>query len=165
MGPVSASITIDVPREQVWELLCDLATRPAFCDHFQLDYRLQRIESRGVGASARFRTEAKRFPIWLDTTIAQLDPPHRILERGRGGRANRMPVGTAWELVDGPGTTTEVTVAFWTEPAHAFDAVRGRLGSGRWYERQLKKALKRLRELAESGSAPEPLRVGGSDRI
>jgi uncharacterized protein YndB with AHSA1/START domain len=165
MGPVSASITIDAPRERVWELICDLATRPAFCDHFQLDYRLQRIESRGIGASARFRTEAKRFPIWLDTTIVELDPPYRLLERGRGGRANRMAVGTAWELVEGPGETTEATVSFWTEPAHPFDAVRGRLGSERWYERQLKKALQRLRELAETGAAPEPLQVGGTTRI
>ena len=54
MGPVSAEITIDAPRERVFEVLADLSNRPAFCDHFQHSFRLQRIDPVGIGAAARF---------------------------------------------------------------------------------------------------------------
>ena len=43
MGPISVKTPIDAPRESVYELLCDLANRPAFTDHFVSDYRLQRL--------------------------------------------------------------------------------------------------------------------------
>lgn len=55
MDPVSATTAIDVPRERVYELLGDLAARPAFCDHFLDRYHLERIDPVGVGAAARFR--------------------------------------------------------------------------------------------------------------
>jgi uncharacterized protein YndB with AHSA1/START domain len=164
MGPVTATISIDAPRERVFEVLADLANRPAFCDHFARDYHLQRLTSRGVGAAARYRAEATRFPIWLETVITELEPPHRIVERGHGSRADRMGVGTAWELVDGPGATTELTVAFWLEPENPVDAAKAKLGAERWYRRQWKTALRRLRDMLEADEPIEPLRVAGTSR-
>lgn len=165
MGPVSAEITIDAPRERVWPAIADLALRPAFCDHFQLQFRLQRIEPAGVGAAARFLLEAPRFPIWMETVISESSEPHLVLERGRGSRIDRMPVGTAWELVEGPGSTTVVTVSFWTEPTHPVDRLKDRLGSRRWHRRQWKRALGRLRDLVEGDVEVEPLRVAGAARL
>jgi uncharacterized protein YndB with AHSA1/START domain len=165
MGPASASITIDAPREQVFELIADLANRPAFCDHFMSGYHLQRLESRGLGAGARFHVAARRFPMWMDSVITEIEEPYRLVERGRGGHANRMGVGTAWELVEGASSGTEVTVSFWTEPANLLDSVRGRLGAGRWYARQWKRALRRLRDLIESGEEVVPVRVAGASRV
>ncbi len=55
MGPVSAEIEIDVPRERVFAAIADLARRPSFTDHFLDGFHLTRIESSGVGAGARFR--------------------------------------------------------------------------------------------------------------
>ena len=111
-----ADITIDAPRERVYAVIADLAMRPAFCDHFQTEYRLQRIESRGIGAAARFHVGAPRFPLWMETVIAELEEPHMILERGRGARIDRMPIGIGWELVESAGTMCDVPVTFWTEP-------------------------------------------------
>jgi len=165
MGPVSASITIDVPRERVYALVADLANRPAFCDHFMRDFHLQRIESTGVGATARYRADAKRFKIWMETVIEELDPPYLVREAGRGSRMDRMPVFTAWEMVDAGPEATEVTVSFWTEPTNVFDKLKGSLGAARWYRRQYARALRRLREILESSEAVEPLRVGGASRI
>jgi uncharacterized protein YndB with AHSA1/START domain len=165
MGPVSAEITIDSPRERVFEVIADLANRPAFCDHFAHDFRLQRLESRGVGAAARFRVDAKRFPIWMETVVIEEQAPYRLLERGRGSRSDRLPINTAWELVEGPGSTTEVTVTFWAEPANRLDAVRGKLGAGRWYGKQWKRALRRLRDKVEGEERIEPLLVAGASRI
>ena len=54
MGPVSAEIEIDVPRERAFEAIADLAAA-LFTDHFLSDFHLTRIESTGVGAGARFR--------------------------------------------------------------------------------------------------------------
>jgi hypothetical protein len=162
MGPVIAETTIDAPRERIFPLVADLAMRPSFCGHFQDEYRLQRVESRGVGAAARFHVGAPRFPIWMETVIEEVDAPHRVLERGRGARADRMAIGTAWELVEGAGTMTEVTVSFWTEPDHALDRFREHLGATGWYRRHWRRALIRLRDLVESGEATDPIRVAGA---
>jgi uncharacterized protein YndB with AHSA1/START domain len=165
MGPITATITVDAPRERVFELLADLANRPAFYDHFASGYHLQRLESRGLGAAARFHVGAPRFPIWMETEITELDPPHKIVERGHGSRADRMELGTVWELVEGPAATTELTVTFWTEPGNSIDDAKGRLGAARWYGKQWRTALRRVRDIVEGGETVEPLRVAGADRV
>lgn len=164
MGPVSAEITIDAPRELVYPIVSDLAMRPAFCDHFMEQFRLQRIDSSGVGAAARFRVRAPRFPVWMETVITELDAPYMVLERGKGSRIDRMPVGTGWELVSSGGTMTNVRVSFWTEPEHAVDKIKDRMASAGWYQRQWNRALTRLRDLVEAGAGVESLRVAGASR-
>ncbi len=164
MGPVMAEITIDAPRERVFATVADLALRPAFCDHFMTQFRLQRIDSRGVGAAARFHVAAPRFPIWMETVIVEVEAPHMVLERGRGARIDRLPIGTAWELIESSGSMTEVRVSFWTEPGHPLDAIKDKLGSSGWYGRQWRRALTRLRDLHEGDIAIEALQVAGASR-
>lgn len=152
MGPVSAEVEIDVPRQQVFEAIADLALRPAFTDHFLSDFHLTRIESSGVGAGARFRFAVRPRAVWMDTTIAEVDEPHRVLEHGRGGRLNRIPSTTLWELTEGPGSLTKVRVSYWTEPSNPVDRALELLsGASVPYERRWREALRRLRELLESG--------------
>jgi uncharacterized protein YndB with AHSA1/START domain len=162
MGPVSAEVTIDAPRERVFAVVSDLALRPSFCDHFQDPFRLLRIGSTGVGAAARYRLDAPRFPIWAETVIHEIEEPYMLLERGKGSRLDRMPVGTAWELVPSGGTMTDVTVSFWTEPTHPIDKMKDKAFVSGWYERQWARALKRLRELTESEDPIESLQVAGA---
>lgn len=168
MGPVSAKTTIDVPREAVFELLGDLANRGAFTDHFIDEFRLQRIESAGVGATARFRVADRRF--WMETVIADMEPPFRLSERGRGGRLDRIPVSTVWEVVEGPAPSScEVTVTFVTEPQGIVDRIpdfaANLRGAERWYRRQWSRALARLKALAESGEEPGRVVIAGADRV
>lgn len=165
MGPISAETTIDAPRERVWPILADLSARPAFCDHFQEELRLQRIPSRGVGASARFRVEAPWMSIWISTVVEGADPPYRLFERGAGGRLDRVPIFVVWELAGGSGQETEARVTFWTEPSHPLDRIRERLGARRWFRRQWARSLRRLKELAESGEPAESLVVAGADPL
>lgn len=165
MGPIMATTSIDVPRERVYGVLADLANRPAFCDHFAKEYHLQRLQSYGIGASARFRVDAPRFPIWMETVITEQEEPYRIVEEGHGSRADRMELGTAWELVEGPGATTDVTVTFWTEPGNPIDAAMSKMGAARWYRKQWGTALKRLRDMLEAGESIEPIRVAGLARF
>lgn len=165
MGPISAETTIDAPRERVWAIVSNLADRPAFCDHFQDQFRLQRIESGGIGAAARFRVEAPRMKVWMETVVSDLDAPHRLFESGRGGRLDRIPVFTVWELSEGAGRNTETRVTFWTEPSNPIDRIREHLGARRWFRRRWGRAIERLKELAESGAAVEQVGVAGADPL
>jgi uncharacterized protein YndB with AHSA1/START domain len=165
MGPISVETTIDAPRERVLETITDLSIRPSYTDHFQHSYRLERIEPRGVGASARFRTGRFGARTWMDTAIEHIEAPHKISERGTAGRLNRTEVLTAWELEEGPGGGTTVRLTFWTKPASVF----GRIGelmtlSSGWYKRRWKTALRRLGELVEGERPAVRVTVAGGDR-
>lgn len=155
MGPVSAEIEIDVPRQRAFAAIGDLALRPSFTDHFLSDFRLTRIASTGVGAGARFRFDVRPRRVWMDTTIAELEQPHRILEHGRGGRANRIPSTTLWELTEGPGGLTRVRVSYWTEPGPIDRGLELLSAASIPYERRWREALRRLRELLESDRLDE----------
>lgn len=156
MGPTSISGTVDAPRERVFEFICDLTRRPLWTDHFMEDYRLERLEGRGEGAGARFHVGAPGIG-WMDSVIAEADPPRKIVERGRGGRSNRIAISTVWELVEEPGGVTRVELTFWSEP--------GRARGARWWKRRWRKALSRLATAIETGEESAPaVRVGGGNR-
>jgi uncharacterized protein YndB with AHSA1/START domain len=164
MGPVSAEIEIDVPRERVFAVLADLALRPSFTDHFVDGFHLTRIESSGVGAGARFRFRLPPRSFWADTTIVELEEPRRIVERGRCGRGNRIPVTTAWELSGGAGSLTRVRISHWTEPNPLDRALERLSGASTRLERDWRQALRRLREQLESGEpAPQGVAVAGGN--
>jgi uncharacterized protein YndB with AHSA1/START domain len=166
MGPISAETEIDVPREQVFEAIGDLALRPSFTDHLLSSFHLTRIESTGVGAGARFRVEAPLRSVWMDTTIVELEQPHLIVERGQGGRVNRIATRTIWELTEGPGSLTAVRMSHWTEPTNPIDRGLELLSAGSvWQERGWREALRRLRDGLESGVwEGEPIAVAGGNR-
>jgi len=165
MGPVSAEIEVDVPRQRAFETIGDLSRRPSLTDHFLTDFHLTRIEPRGAGAGARFRFRLWPRSFWADTTIAELEPPHRIAEHGRGGRNNRIPTRTVWELLEGPGSLIRVRVSFWTEPSNPVDRVLEKLsGAAPRQERAWREALRRLRDQLESEARPElPVAVAGGN--
>lgn len=165
MGPIIEEITIDAPRERVFEVLSDLSARPSFGDHFMTQFRLQRIDPTGLGAAARFHVAARGFKVWMETVIVEVESPHFLLERGAGARLDRMPVGTAWELTEVAGTTTNLRLSFWTDPQHPVDHLKDRLGSSRWYRRQWRRALLRLRDMLEAEEPIERVEVAGSSRI
>ena len=165
MGPIRAEIEIDVPRQRAFETIGDLAYRPAFTDHFLTGFRLTRIDSSGVGAGARFRVEQPLRSVWMDTTIAELEAPHLIVEHGHGGRVNRIRTRTVWELTEGPGSLTSVRLSHWTEPGHVDRALEVASAASFWQRRRWQEALRRLRDLLES-DAPRPARlaVAGGNR-
>jgi uncharacterized protein YndB with AHSA1/START domain len=152
MGPLRAETEIDVPREQVFETLGDLSRRPEFTDHFLSDFHLTRIEATGVGAGARFRVQAPLRKVWMDTTVVALEAPFRIVERGHGGRVNRIPTHTVWELTEGPGSLTSVKLSFWTEPKRLDRGLELLSAGSVWQERGWRQALKRLRDGLESAA-------------
>lgn len=166
MGPVSAEVEIDVPREQAFAAIADLSLRPAFTDHFLTGFHLTRIDPRGAGAGARFRFDVRPRRVWADTTIIEAQAPHRILEQGRCGRANRIPSATLWELTEGPGALTRVRVSYWTEPSNPIDrALELASAASIPYQRHWREALHRLRDLLEGeGLGGQRAAVAGGNR-
>lgn len=155
---------IDVPRERAFAFLADLANRPAFMGRFMSDFRLMRMDSSGVGAAARFRVRQRG--LWMETEIEEMEPPFRIIERGRGSRLGRMPVNTAWEATDVGIDSCEVKVVHWTEPSHMLDKLAEKSpGMRGYYGRALEGALAQLKELLEGGETAGRTGVAGGDRV
>ena len=57
-----------------------------------------------------------------------------------------------------------MALSFWTQPTAQLDRLREGSGSERYYRRQWATALGRLKELIESGRAPDRVVVAGGDR-
>jgi hypothetical protein len=166
MGPISAEIEVDAPREAAFALISDLGRRPTFTDHFLTGFHLTRIDSRGLGAGARFRVGAPLRSPWEDTTLVELDEPFKIVEQGAGGRSNRIPTHTVWEIEPGRAGMTLLRVTHWTAPTHPIDKLVESLSWGAHFQRKgWKQALRRLRDILEAdGPAGERIAVAGGNR-
>ncbi|MDQ6836723.1 MAG: SRPBCC family protein [Actinomycetota bacterium] len=152
MDPFTVSTTIAKPREQVFEYLADIANHAEFTDHYLVDWHLTRVETYGTGAGARFRIKAplNRFS-WADVTFAELDAPYRIVERGRGGKFNRIRMVGTYTLSPGPSDTTKVQYTLETVPSQLSDRIMEVFGGRSWSRRQAAKAMRRLRSILEEG--------------
>ena len=151
MDPVSATITIGRPREEVFAYLADIANHPEFSDHYLKDWRLTRVESVGTGAGARFKIDAplQRFS-WTDLTFVVVEPPHRLVAVGRGGKFNRIKTTAIWTLEPAPNGGTEVEYTFESEPPLPTDRLMEAVsGQRRWFKRKARKALSRLQSILE----------------
>jgi uncharacterized protein YndB with AHSA1/START domain len=150
--PVTVSQTIDRPREEIFDYLADIANHAEFTDHYLVDWRMTRVETKGRGAGARFRFTApgQRFDR-ADVTLVEVDPPRRIVQAGRGGKYNRTRLRAVYELEPGPGGTTRVSLTVETRPGNLADRLMEALGFRGWLKRKSAKALKRLRSILEDG--------------
>jgi uncharacterized protein YndB with AHSA1/START domain len=152
MHAMTVSIIVDAPREQVFDYLQDIANHSEFTDHYLVDWHLTRIDSVGRGAGARFRVKApgNRFS-WGDVTFTEVERPHRIVEAGRTGKANRVRTLGVYELAQGAGGTTRVRFTLETQPVTLSDRLMEGLGARVWLKRKNTKALRRLRSIVERG--------------
>ena len=166
MGPISAEVEVDASREAAFALISDLGRRPTFTDHFLSDLHLTRIDSRGEGAGARFRVKAPFRSPWEDTTLVELSEPFKIVEKGAGGRSNRIPTHTVWEIEPGRAGMTRLRVTHWTTPKEPIDKLVEVLSFGAHYQRNgWKRAIERLRDILEAdGPGGERIAVAGGNR-
>jgi uncharacterized protein YndB with AHSA1/START domain len=150
VDPITVSVTIARPREEVFAYLADMANHPEFTDHFMVDWRLTREDSVGQGAGARYRLEApfNRFP-WGDSTFVELEPPRRIVEVGRTGKYNRIRTLGIYELDPAAGGGTRVSFTFQSEPKMLSDKLLESFGARTWLRRKLAKSMRRLRSILE----------------
>jgi uncharacterized protein YndB with AHSA1/START domain len=152
VDPFTVESTISRPREEVFEYLADIANHAEFTDHYRTYWRLTREDSYGAGAGARFRVKApfSRFS-WADMSFAEVQPPFRIVERGRGGKYNRIRMLGTYTLSPGPGGSTRVEYTIETVPVMPSDRLLEAVGGGASMRRNTRKAMRRLRTILEEG--------------
>lgn len=151
MLPVTVHSHISAPREELYEYISNLALRPAWCDHFQRDFRLAHPRPQGKGAAARYLLDAPRNRQYYEVTIVEAESPRLILERAHGGRNGRTQGEVSWELIRAGQGLTKVELTAWTEAGTPREKFKERLGTRGWYARQGKTALDRLRIIFEEG--------------
>jgi uncharacterized protein YndB with AHSA1/START domain len=156
MLPVIAHAAISASREEIYDTIADLAVRPAWCDHYQKDFRLAHPRSRGKGAAARYLVDAPLSSLWMEVTVVESESPRRIVEQAHGGRNGRTKGGVTWELTRAGQGLTRVEMTTWTEAGTARERFKERLGMRGWMTRQSRTALERLRLIFEEG-IDEPL--------
>jgi uncharacterized protein YndB with AHSA1/START domain len=150
MEPFTVSTTIAKPREEVFEYLADIANHSEFSDHYRVDWHMTRENTYGPGAGARFRIKAplNRFS-WADMTFSEIRAPYRIVERGRGGKYNRIRMLGTYTLSPGPSGTTKVEYTLETVPSQISDRLLEIVGGRSWNRRKASKAMRRLRTILE----------------
>lgn len=152
MDPVSASVVIQRPREEVFAYLADIANHASFLDHRLVEWRLTREDSIGLGAGARFRAKLRfnRFARY-DATFTEVEPPYRIAFVGRGGKYDRTLLHGEITVKDTNGDAVQVTWTVETEPKLPSDRLMefasGQRGAT---QRGLRKGLRRLQGILEA---------------
>jgi uncharacterized protein YndB with AHSA1/START domain len=158
MREVTVSTIISAPREDVFDFVCDLASRPAFTDHFMDDYRLARVQPVGVGAAARFRLDAPMANEYAELTITEADRPRRIIEEIRVGRRGRNRSVAVYDFTRESAGVTRVELTTYSEPATMVDRFR-QIGAAGWIRRKTRKSLDRLRMIFEEPQKEPPKRA------
>jgi uncharacterized protein YndB with AHSA1/START domain len=154
--PLRVHTHISAPREQVFDLLADMAGRPSWTDHYMRDFRLENPRSSGVGAAARFRLDAPLNRHWVETEIVEADRPRRVVEATRGGRLGHSQGEIVFELTPQGRSLTRVDMTMSSGPGTMREGFQEKLGSRGWMRRRAKSSLERLRAIFEE-RPDEPL--------
>lgn len=118
MKPVTVSVTVARPVQEVYDFLAVLANHESFLDHFLVDWRFSGPKS-GVGAKGAARTDAPGSQDWTDFEIVEAESPARIVEEGVGAGGKRRTRGT-YRLEELPDGKTRVSFELeWLEASRA----------------------------------------------
>lgn len=139
--PISASIRIAVPPEQVYERIAELSRHEAFTDHFLVDWR----EAGPDHVNVRAKLPGPEDRAAVD--VVEREPPHRLVEQLVAAKGKRRARST-WTLAgDGAGGTL-VTFSTEQQQTPAIERPFAPL-TRRWIRHGNERALERLRDQAE----------------
>jgi hypothetical protein len=108
MKPVSVSVDVTNPPQQVYEFLEVLGNHERFMDHFMVDWKLSGPR-RGVGAKANVRVKATAEKDWTDVEIVEADAGRRLVEETVGGPSAKRRTRGIYSLEALPGGGTRIT--------------------------------------------------------
>src|SRR3954451_4822421 len=91
--PVTVSIEVPQPREEVYDFLDVMANHELFTDHLLRDWDVTGPE-RGVGAKARVKVRALGVSDVVDFVVTDAEAPTRIVERHVSEKLGRTAEGT-----------------------------------------------------------------------
>ncbi|HEX6027353.1 MAG TPA: SRPBCC family protein [Solirubrobacter sp.] len=152
-SPVTVSVDLPQPRDEVFAFLDVMANHESFTDHMLVDWRVSG-PATGIGSKARVTSKVGGITDDVDIEVIEADPGYRIKERNIAANGKRVGTGT-YVLSDLPngGTHVEFTYEFERVPGYErplLPLMRRilRRGNGR--------AMERLAEVLRTRS-PEPL--------
>jgi polyketide cyclase/dehydrase/lipid transport protein len=105
--PVTVSITVAKPAQEVYEFLAVLANHESFLDHFLVKWSFSGPRG-GVGAKGRARTDAPGSQDWTEFEVVEARAPELLVEDGVGAGGKRRTRGT-YRLEELPGGGTRVS--------------------------------------------------------
>lgn len=147
MKPITVSVVVDRPREEVFAHLDVLANHEVFTDHFMHDFSFSG-PAAGVGAKARFRTRPND---WMDLEVLESQAPVRTVERTVGAGGKRVTRGT-YTLTEQPDGRTLVEFELVYEQGPASERMAAPLVRS-ILRRANERSMERLREVLEPAAA------------
>src|SRR3712207_5853467 len=87
MKPIVATTTIDRPRQELFELICDLRNHDAWTDHML-------VEWSGTPERVRVKSALPGPEDWLDIETTEIVAPSKTVERTTGAKGRRTSYGT-----------------------------------------------------------------------
>jgi uncharacterized protein YndB with AHSA1/START domain len=151
MRPFSISTVVDVPRERVFEYLADIANHAEFTGDYLRDFRLERVESSGVGAAASYRIAFPLGRTWGESVIVELDAPHLVRLEGQMGRLGRIKTNAAYRMTQAGRDMTRVEYSFEAVPGASADRLKDLLGFRLWLMTKSRGGLQGLARNLEEG--------------
>jgi hypothetical protein len=143
MQPVSVSVTVDRPVEEVYDFLDVLGNHESFTDHFLKDWRLSGPPS-GVGAGVTLRAVAMGRSEEVELEVIEAQRPTMIRERTVGAGGKRVTTGTYRLAPAGEGRTA-VTFELAYEKEPTLDRIMAPVVRA-WMRKANGRAMERLRE-------------------
>lgn len=141
MKPVTVSVVVPQPAEEVYDFLDVLANHESFLDHFLVDWKFSG-PARGVGARAEARASAPMSQDWTEFEVVEAERPKRIVEEGVGLKGKRRTRGI-YRLEPLPDGGTEISFELaWLETARAESLIPPLTRA--FVKRPYAKALRRL---------------------
>jgi uncharacterized protein YndB with AHSA1/START domain len=124
MREVTVSKIISADREAIFDLVSDLASRPAYADHYMRDYRLARVNPVGEGAAARFQVKKPFAKEYAELQLSEVDRPRRIVETIALGRRGRNRFLAVYDFSKEAAGVTRVELTTYGEPATFSDRLK-----------------------------------------
>lgn len=109
-SPVTVSVDVPQPREDVYAFLDVMANHEQFTDHFLVDWRCAG-PATGVGSRAfvNAKVGGRKEPVEIE--VIEAEPGRVIRERSRANKGRRLTQGT-YTLSDLPSGGTHVEFSF-----------------------------------------------------
>jgi hypothetical protein len=141
--PITVTIDVPQPREDVYAYLDVMAHHEGFTDHLMRDWELSGPD-RGVGSKARVHTRALGMSDVVDIEVIDASAPEKIVERNVATKAGRVGQGTYF-LGDLPTGGTRIAFEYRWIKAPLVDRLTAPL-SRAFLRRVNEKAMQRLAE-------------------
>lgn len=141
MKPITASVRVDRPRDEVFAFLDALPNHTGFTDHMLVDWSFSGPPS-GVGSKARMRPALPGPKDWMELEVLESRAPETTVEETVSANGRRRTRGT-YTLEELPDGATQVRFELAWLAATRLDRLLAPISRG-WLQRGNDKAMRRL---------------------